>query len=42
MNKVTVEDKDNKIVTAWKKDTKNLWLFSGLWLFFISCIAFLV
>ncbi|MDJ0582737.1 glycosyltransferase family 39 protein [Crocosphaera sp.] len=42
MNKITIENQKNKMVSAWKKDTKNLWLFSGLWLFFISFIAFFI
>ncbi|MFY0609547.1 MAG: glycosyltransferase family 39 protein [Candidatus Atelocyanobacterium thalassa] len=31
---------ENKIIDAWKKDKKTLWLFSFLWLFLISSIAF--
>ncbi|MEL4897763.1 ArnT family glycosyltransferase [Crocosphaera sp. Alani8] len=42
MNKVTVKNNKTEIVAAWKKDTKYLWLFSGLWLFVISLIAFIV
>ena len=31
---------ENRIIDAWKKDKKTLWLFSVLWLFLISFIAF--
>ena len=31
---------ENKIVDAWKKDKKILWLFSVLWLSLVSSIAF--
>ena len=41
MNKVTIENNENQIVNAWKRDTKKLWIFSGLWLLFISFIAFI-
>ncbi|MDJ0658546.1 MAG: glycosyltransferase family 39 protein [Crocosphaera sp.] len=41
MNKATLDNNKNKIVNAWKKDTKTLWIFSGLWLFLISFIAFI-
>ncbi|MGK7940676.1 MAG: ArnT family glycosyltransferase [Crocosphaera sp.] len=41
MNRVTIDDRDKKVVRAWKRETKNLWLFSFLWLFIISCIAFI-
>ncbi|MGK7957508.1 MAG: ArnT family glycosyltransferase [Crocosphaera sp.] len=42
MNKLTLENNKNKILNAWKKETKTLLLFSGLWLFIISFIAFMV
>ncbi len=41
MDKVIIENKKNQIITAWKKDPKALWIFSGLWLFVISFIAFI-
>ncbi|EAZ89330.1 ArnT family glycosyltransferase [Crocosphaera chwakensis] len=41
MNKIIIENKKNKTIIAWKKDPKVLWLFSALWLFFISFIAFI-
>ncbi|WP_157951161.1 glycosyltransferase family 39 protein, partial [Cyanothece sp. BG0011] len=41
MNKVIIQNKKNQIVRAWKKDPKALWMFSGLWLFIISLIAFM-
>ncbi len=41
MNKVTIDNQDKKVVRAWKKDTKTLWIFSFLWLFIISFIAFI-
>ena len=41
MNKVTIDNQNKKVVRAWKKDTKTLWIFSFLWLFIISFIAFI-
>ncbi|MDJ0845699.1 ArnT family glycosyltransferase [Crocosphaera sp.] len=42
MNKATLENNKSKIINAWKKDTKSLLIFSCLWLFIISFIAFIV
>lgn len=41
MNKIIIENKKDKTIVAWKKDPKALWLFSCLWLFVISFIAFI-
>ena len=41
MNKVTIDNQDQKVVRAWKKETKTLWMFSFLWLFIVSLIAFI-
>ncbi|MDJ0598803.1 MAG: glycosyltransferase family 39 protein [Crocosphaera sp.] len=42
MNKTTLEKSKKQSINAWNKETKNLWIFSILWLFLISFIAFIV